>query len=318
MKFVLIVMMITLLFTGCSLERVESLSDQTIQQIAMLPQNSQVLGYVNAQQMLNSPMYEFIKSESGRDPFMNDMYREFTETTGFDLREDIVDLLFAGTLEPDNESAGLFVAFGDYNVDKLTDYITAQDEEKELQHVAYGTHNLIVGDEHNFTMCFADSKHFVAGRKDIVTNWLDQFDGKTETKKPDVQLINRIERLPNRQSMWMLMETASFLKGLKSPIKGLKNVTRAEMSIKLDESFHMYSHVTCVDDEKAELVHDALRGLLSSMKLAISDDRDAVDVINKIKTNTEGNSVNGQMEMNQEDIKKLIQKEHTLRDIRSI
>jgi hypothetical protein len=318
MKFVFLITIFTLLLTGCSLERAEPLSDQTIQQIAMLPPNSQVLGYVNAQQMLNSPMYEFIKSESGRDPLMNEMYRELTETTGFDLREDIVDLLFAGTFAPDNESAGLFVAFGNYNVDKFTDYITSQDEDKELQHVAYGTHNLIIGNEQNFTMCFADSKHFVAGRQGMVTNWLDQYDGKTKTTKPDVQLINRIERLPNRQSMWMLVETDPFLEELKSPIKGLKNVTQAEMSIRLDESLHMYSHVTCVDEEKAELVHDALRGLLSSMKLAISDDRDAVDVINKIKTNTEGNSVNGQMEMNQEDIKKLIQKEHTLRDIRAI
>jgi hypothetical protein len=318
MKVIFAIIIIVILCTGCSIDRAEPLSEQTIQQIAMLPQNSQVLGYVNAQQMLKSPVYELIKSESGRDPFMNEMYREFTEKTGFDLREDIVDLLFAGSFAPDEETTGLFVAFGNYNVDKLTEYIKSQDEDNELQHSSYGTHHLIVGEEKNFTMCFADDKHFVAGAREMVTKWLDQFDGKTESGKPDVNLISRIERLPNRQSMWMLIETAPFLKELENPIKGLKNVTQAEMSIRMDESLYMYSQVTCTDDEKAQLVHDAVRGLLSSMKLAISDDRDAVDVINKIETNTEGNSVNGQMEMNQEDIKKMLQKEHTLRGVRSI
>jgi hypothetical protein len=62
------------------------------------------------------------------------------------------------------------------------------------------------------------------------------------------------------------------------------------------------------DAEKAGLFRDAMKGFVATAKLSMSEDRDAIDILNKIKIDTKKDEVVIQFKMSQEDIDKLKEK----------
>jgi len=60
------------------------------------------------------------------------------------------------------------------------------------------------------------------------------------------------------------------------------------------------------DAQNAELFHDAIKGMIATVKISVSGDREAVDVFNKIKIDQDRNWVTGKFEMSKEDIEKLL------------
>jgi hypothetical protein len=319
MKITLFVSIFLLFTFACSVQQSVPLSDESKQQISMLPADAQVVGYVNVHQILNSPVYKLLNEETGADPFANDSYQEFIEKTGFDLHEHMQEMLFAGKLSNAHNSRGMFVAFGNFNAQKIIDYIKTKDKEKKLQETKYGEFTILKFDDDGFTMCFADSAHFIAGEQQLVQNWLDLLSGKKEPAEMDEQLLKRIEGLYNRKSMWMIMDAGTLVESVEkegiSLAKGLKNIYQADFSMTMDESLNVLSRIICADEEKAELVQDAIRGFISSAKLTVSDDRDAVDILNKIEISSDDNAVTGKMKLNQEELKKLLQKRDMLHKV---
>jgi len=69
-----------------------------------------------------------------------------------------------------------------------------------------------------------------------------------------------------------------------------------------------YGQGECIDAETADLLRDAVKGLLASVKLAVSDERDVVDTINKVNVKSKKEKVIVYFKMNTEEIKKLIEK----------
>ena len=74
------------------------------------------------------------------------------------------------------------------------------------------------------------------------------------------------------------------------------------------DQLSFYGQGECLDAEKADLLRDAVKGLLASVKLAVSDERDVVDTINKVNVKSKKEKVIVYFKMNTEEIKKLIEK----------
>jgi len=308
--------------SACSVQKTVPLSAELKKQISMLPADALVLGYVNVHQILNSPVYELLYDETEADLFANKTYKEFVEKTGFDLRENMQEMLFAGEHSAENNFKGMFVALGHFDAHKISNYIKSEDPDKKLKETNYGTYKLLHSEDDAFTMCFADSNHFVAGKHHMVQNWLDIFAGNTKSGDINVQLLQRIENLSSRQSMWMVMDAGTVMEIVEKEgigiAKGLKNIQQADIALTMTDRFEVFSRITCTDHEKAELVYDAIRGFVSSAKLTMSDDRDAVDVLNKIDVQSADRVVIGKMDLNQEEITKLLQKRDILRKIEAV
>jgi len=309
------------LFAACSVQKSVPLSANLKDQIAMLPQDALVLGYVNVHQILSSPVYQLLYDETNADIFANKSYKEFVEKTGFDLRQHMREMLFAGKPTVVDDSEGMFVALGEFEVQKISDFIKNKDWEKQLKQTSYDNFILMNTDD-DFTMCFADSHHFVAGTRQLVYNWLDAFSGKTDPSEVDVQILRRIEKLPDRESMWAIMDAGTLMETAEEEgigiAKGLKNIQSADIAFTMDESFEAFGRINCSDKEKAELVHDALRGFLSSAKLTVSDDREVVDVLNKIGVDANDSVVTTTVKLNQEELKKLLRKRKILQQIEAV
>jgi hypothetical protein len=95
---------------------------------------------------------------------------------------------------------------------------------------------------------------------------------------------------------------------LPKNFKGIKNIKNGSISMDFSEQLSFYGQGECLDTEKATLLSDAIKGLLASAKLAVSDERDVVDIINKVNVQTKKEKVTVQFKMNAEEIEKLIQK----------
>jgi len=322
MKTALYFSIFLLLISACSVQKSVPLSVELKKQITMLSKDALVLGYVNVHQILNSPVYELLYNETAAGPFANKAYREFVKKTGFDLRENMQEMLFAGEHATTNDTRGMFVALGNFDVQKISNYIKNEDQDKKLKETNYGPFIVMSFEGDGFSMCFADSNHFVAGARQLVEDWLDIFSGQKESGEIDVRLRQRIERLSSRESMWVIMDAGILMETLEKEgiaiAKGLKNIQNADIAMTMNESLEVYSRIMCADQEKAEMVHDAIRGFVSSVKLTVSDDRDAVDVLNKIDVDSDDAAVTGKMKLNQEEIKKLLQKRNILRKIEAV
>jgi hypothetical protein len=92
----------------------------------------------------------------------------------------------------------------------------------------------------------------------------------------------------------------------------LESVEQVNISFRLTEQFRLDSYGNFADDEKAGLFYDALKGFVAAAKLSVSDDRSAVDILNKIKIEQDGRSVRMHFEMSQEEIRKMVDKEYKI------
>ena len=71
----------------------------------------------------------------------------------------------------------------------------------------------------------------------------------------------------------------------------LRSVEHVDFSMDLTREIRMAGQGTFVDPEKAELFHDALKGMVAAAKLSASNDRELVDILNKLEVETDNNNV---------------------------
>ena len=88
----------------------------------------------------------------------------------------------------------------------------------------------------------------------------------------------------------------------------LRAVQDVQFSVDVNDAIKLDGEGNFSDAQNAELFHDAVKGALATLKLSVSDDRDAVDVMNKVNISTGNNSVKVNLEMSKADVEKLMQR----------
>ena len=317
-----ILTLLTLWALACERVAREPLSEEMEQQIAMLPQNANMLGYLNFKEIRQSQLYELLSDSIRIHKFYeDDDYQEFIKSTDFDFQKDIDEIYLAGQFSGHEDSTvGLIVALGNYNPEKIMQYVQSKDDDNEISKESYHEFEVYHLEEDNDALkafCFVDSKTFIAGHHTAVKNWLDQ---SIQAKQPkiDPTLRTRIEPLRYKKHAWFSISTQSFLNELEHfdelrKLQGLKSIKNMNLSFRITEQLDFYGELECTDTEKAELFQDAIKGAISTAKLSISEDRKSVDILNKIDVALRRNSVEIKFNMTKTDLERLLENRYKVK-----
>jgi hypothetical protein len=316
--FTVLILMVFL--AACIQERPEPLSDQLKHQLAMLPQDADLLGYINLQQIQQSEVAKVIIDSASMCMFHDKEFDEFKAATGFDFRKDASELYFAVALnneaKEEDEFNGLFVARGNFDPEKIISFVKSKHEDEEVLEETYTQFTLYRPTGKPLVFCFADQHTLIAGKAAAVKTWLDKSVQPGDLKLAE-NWLQSIESLKYKNGFWLTMTTKNLAglidreSALPKNFEGIKNIKSASFSMNFSENLSFDGQGECLDAEKADLFRDALRGLLASAKLSVSSERNLVDIINKVNVDSNNEKITVRFKLSTAEIEKLKQMKQT-------
>jgi len=320
MKRILTLTLALLLIAGlavnCSDRGSSSMSSDVAAELSNLPSDVRGVAYMNMDKLRNSPMFSSIKDSMEKRMDDASDYQEMLEETGLDVRSDVNEILLAFTNpEGDVDKAGLVVAKGSYDPERIMNFVKKKDTEGKLSKEEYKEFTLYVPDNDDNRFCFADRHRIVAGNKELVKAWLDNFSDESTTFK-NAALNSAISDLRFKDTFWAVLDASSMMEEMMSQMSdeamdrmpAIKSIQEVHMSMDVSKHLKVDGRGHFDNSENALLFHDALKGMMAMVKLSMGSDRDAMDVINKIDVQQSESDVKFFMEMTREDIDKLMEK----------
>jgi hypothetical protein len=297
----------------CTREQPEPLSRQMWGQIALLPDSAPAIGYVNIQSIKDSPFFTFIEDSMGKKHFHSDEYQEFMDATGLDLRRDIHEIYFCFFPEKRGAHRGILaVVNGSYQPDNILNYIRKHENEEILQQETYQNFTIYGLDDNGMSICFADSNQLIGGNPHMVRQWLDNY--KARNQKINPQTLERIRSLRYKNQGWVSVDVRTFIDDVTQAMQhhpearrfeGLKSMEDINFSMKMERNLKFSGSAMFNSKETARLFKEAIKGWIATAKLAVSQERKAVNVLNKIRVDSHGNQVSVRFSMTREDIETL-------------
>lgn len=311
-----VLMLIAIALWQCARERVEPVSSAMAKQLALLPQSASGLAYINLEKMRQSPFYEMMRDSMENRMRHDRDFEELVEATGFDFRKDVNEVYVSFDPNPQkHEGKFLVVAIGNYDPEKIMDFVAKKDEENKINEENYSDFTLYRVEDKEHVFCFANQNYAVGGHEQYVKSWLNNFkEGKADAAAGK-ELVERIKQLKYKDSAWMTMNTAALMDRVMDQMEqqenmqkfdALRAVQNVHFSVNVNDEISFDGTGNFSDAEKAQLFHDAIKGALATVKLSLSSDRDAVDVINKIHIKTDDSRVRVDGKMTREDVEKII------------
>lgn len=302
-----------LLFSSCEKALRETMPGTTVQHIALMPATD-VLGYVNFQQIKKSDFFKMFRDSLHKDLVHNDEYLDFVDSSGFDFEKDISELFFAGKFDSSRDDMdGLAVVYGHFNSEKIMTYIQKESRHKELVTTEYQNYQIYAIQDEDKAICFVDSTIFIGGDMTLVKAWIDNTIQKKTQVESDLQA--RLDQIKFKTDCWLVTRAADILDKLHldEPLKearGLSSLKNFNMSMKLTDQINFNGEMECADAENAGLFKDAIKGFIATAKLSTSEDRETVDILNKIDIDHHKNNISVNFQFTKEDLEKLRKAKH--------
>lgn len=278
-------------------------------ELARLPESAIGMTYMNVSKIKESEFFKMFEEEFQAKLSRDKDYRDFAEATGFDFAKDLNEMFITfapGQSRADNKF--LAVIKGDFDEDKIIGFVSAKDKPHELKAETHRDYTIYRIENKPVRFSFADQHTLIVGMEEYVASWLD---GDKNTDK----WIQRMTKMRYRNGICatvdaktmihdIMLEVNEWDKGKK--LQALKSVEDVYFSMEATDEMRFDGKGKFSDAKNAELFHDAIKGMIATVKLSISGDRDAVDVFNKIKIKQDGDWVTSQFKMSKEDIEKLM------------
>jgi hypothetical protein len=151
----------------------------------------------------------------------------------------------------------------------------------------------------------------VGGKERYIKSWLDKYD--QTSKDATHPLLPHVGKLKYKKGVWFTMTAEPLMRRIKESdfgekLQGLKNVKHGGLSMDFSDHFNFYADCECSDAEKSELLKDAIKGFIATLKLSKSDDRDAIDILNKIDVKQSNACVIVKFKMTKDEVERLLLK----------
>lgn len=163
--------------------------------------DAKVLAGVNATSAESSPLGQFIHAK-----IAGQIQQNFTAATGFNLMQDVSELLMASGADPANPG-GLVLARGTFPVDKITAALSAANGKWQL--TTYGGATLISGtnpkNNLTFAVAFLGNTIALAGDLPSVKAAIDRSIG---TNSIDPALAATVSQLSANEDEWLVSSTS--------------------------------------------------------------------------------------------------------------
>ncbi len=330
MAFVLL-LALAIVAGGCSKPSTTALPSSVDQHLAWIPQTVNGVAYCDMQSLRQSELGQALQKDwSDEIKRMREDrdYKEWLEKAGIDFEKDLHSVL-AGFHGDRHDSASTFavVIIGNFDEQKIANTITAMrdslrelHEEHKMSDFVTETYSgktlYVVKKRSEKAFYIVDAHTLVAGNKDWVQAVID---GKTagESVKQNEALTALMNKLPYADQCWLVantaetMETLSEELGARGEFKGtraVKSLQSVVLSANVGKRADLYGEAWCDSEENSKLLADAVKGALATAKLAVSDDREAVDMLNRIDVDQAGKSVKFSAELDKAFFDKMREK----------
>ncbi|MGH1362105.1 MAG: hypothetical protein ACRBF0_01020 [Calditrichia bacterium] len=316
LKLAMAMLLIAGLVLNCSDRGSSGMSATVTAELANIPSDVRGIAYMNLDKLRTSPMFSSIVDSMEKRMDDTSDYQEMIEATGFDVRTDVDELIIAFNRPGnDHEKAGLVIAKGSFDPDRMLNFIKEKDREGRLLNESYESFTIYMPDNNDNSFCFADQHHVVAGKKDMVKAWLDNFSNESSTLSNEA-LKASINKLRFKDTFWAVVDAATMMDEMMAQMSdealdrmpAIRSIQEVHMSMDVSKNLKVDGRGHFDNSENALLFHDSFKGIMAMAKLSMGSDRDAMDVINKIDIQQNKTDVNFYMEMTREDIDRLIEK----------
>jgi hypothetical protein len=227
-----------------------------------IPADTKVLASVQIAKLEATPLYD-----SHKEQFIPAQLQGFSERTGLDPTRDLSEIFFAW-----NGKESLLMARGHFSQSKVGPKLDALGARRR----SYKNYALF-GDDRN-SLAFIHDGFAIAGPYQSLR---DVIDGRNKSQAEiPVELQRRLEAIPKADQIWAVSREGLPLSGIPmrsdidsalSNIAGI--VSSAAMGIGIDTGIHLQADLTCISNEGAQRVRDALRGGLGLARLTTKDNQ---------------------------------------------
>lgn len=328
-RFAFLLLFLSLLATACTADNESSgegesssTAKHTTNGLALIPENSAVVFYANLAALKDTPMGEKLHnefdeklSEEGED----EDYLDFVEKTGLDLRKDVYEIWAAGTRDKSaDEPLGGAIITGKFDEKRIIDYMRNEKSSK-ITEEQYRDTKIYTSDKDDTAFAFLDDNSLIAGKSAWVKEVIDHEKDGGKSLLDNRKMMDYIGQVPYKEHLWGVVdlneyahEWASKLRQHQTPFKGtesLENMQTLIFSTHVEDKAKVYIAGNFTTPEQAKLVADMLNGFIAMGKLMVSDDRDAVDMLNDIDVHTEGPNLTIRTDIDKSFLDKLKEKQ---------
>ena len=307
------IMLFLTVIISCVQERKHPVSAEMESQIALLPQDAGIFGYVNIKRLSNAEFSHFFVDSAKKHIMQQGDFLEFVEQTGLDPEKDIREVYFAGKLETNGKTPpGLVVVKGEFDPEKIVSFLLEKEEHNRILKEDYKDNNLYLIEEKASAFCFANNQTLIGGGVEQVKTWLDNQHSDKVSLSGNKLLLQELENMKYKEGMWLSLNPKVWkeqLKGKRLPdFKGLDELKNLGFSLDITDKLQFSARGAFTDAERAKLFEEAIKGFVAAGKLSVSDDREVIDILNNIDVQADGSNVKVDFEINEQDAKKVIEK----------
>jgi hypothetical protein len=227
-----------------------------------IPADTKVLAGVQASKLQAAPLYRAHKDQLDFGPV-----QAFSERTGLDPTRDISELLITW----DGKQV-VAMARGHFSQAKVGPKL----ESLGARRTSYKKYTLF-GDDRN-SLVFVRDGLLVAGSSQALRDLIDR--GNKSHAGIPAELQQRLETIPKADQLWAVSRGGLPVNGIamRSDIgSALSNivgyVSGAAMGVAIDTGIHLQADLTCISDQGAQRVRDALRGGIGLARLTTKDNQ---------------------------------------------
>jgi len=300
-----------LFVAGCSRSTSTSMSSSVEKHLAWIPQEVNSVAYFDVQSIRQSELGKSLEKDFDdkisrwRD---DEDYKEFLEKSGFEVEKDLHSVLlgFDGNKGEDARDFAA-IATGNFDEQKIIDAIkTAHDsmayhhKRREFATETYNGKTIYVVKEDGEKACyFADTNTLVTGSKEWIQAVIDGNSADKSVQKNSA-VTALLGKLRYKDQCWFVANTTAMMEkvaeelGESGDFKGtraVKAVQNIVFSANVGSKAELYGEALCDSEDNSQLLTEAMKGALATAKLAVSDDRDAVDMLNQVDVDRTGKAV---------------------------
>jgi len=326
LRISLIVIISVIIFIQCGRERPESISEEMKTDMQLLPGSGIGLAYLNLEHLRSSTLYKDLLGDDLKKGLNNSIYRRFAEKTGFDIQEDLnqVYMVMLSGQELSEES-GFILAKGSFDAAKLNSFMEEQESDDETLQNTYKEWSIFSFDDGKFSFVIADASTILAGKETMIRQTLDNLkNGSAATASAHWE--DFVKPVQYKTDMFITLSTTEIMEILDKSnpnfghkaLGSIKSIQEFNFSAKLEDDIQVTGTGQFADDEKASLFFDAFKGALATLKLSTSEDRNLIDILNKVKLSQHKSLIRIDFEMTMDDTKKLKETEKYFNKVRNI
>lgn len=302
------------------------LTSSTKNNLKLLPENTRVIFYANIDELRKTEIGRELQSDFEKDISEDDDedYRDFVRRTGLNPEKDISEVLFGGFNVDDEDMEGGIIVTGKFDSNRIVEYARSQ-EPHDFDEGTYRGHTVYRIDEHGHhgdehtQLTFLGSNTAVFGNESWVHAVIDgQEDERSKSILDNAHMSQFISQVPVKNHLWGVFDlehlSDSWMENLRrnNSFKGTQSIENMKSLVfytQFGEKTDVYLKGNFTTEEEATTIADAFNGFKAMAKLMVSDDREAVDMLNGIEISTSGSFVEVTTRIDKTFIDKLREKQ---------